>query len=83
MEKLDTDTLIWAIRNAGGNRISVVNHILRLGFSVLSDRDARRLGNVLREVRDEAKFESNGEKMQFFEQVRTSQTLREMPNLHI
>ena len=77
------DTLIFAIRNAGGDKQAVVNHILRVGFSILSDPDARKLGRALAHLRDEAKEEADQEKLHLFNAVRGSRTLRDLTNLHV
>jgi hypothetical protein len=83
IEKLDTDTLIWALKNAGGGKQAVINHILRLGFNILSDPDARKLGRALADLRDEAVEESDQEKLEFVKAVRKSRTLRDVTNLHV
>lgn len=77
------DTLVWAFHNVGGNKQAAINHILRIGFGVLSDPDARKLGRALSSFRDEAVEEDDEEKLQFFHTICKSQTLREITNLHI
>ena len=83
IEKLDMDTLVWALRNAGGDKQAVINHLLRIGFSILSDPDARKLGRTLSHLRDEAVEEDDEDKLQFFHVVRRSKTLRDITNLHV
>ncbi len=75
LEKLNVDTLLWALRNAGGDKLATVNHILRLGFTVMSDRDGRRVQKELAELRDEAEQEGDQEKFDFVRDVLNSQTL--------
>jgi hypothetical protein len=83
IKKLDINTLIFALRNSGGDKLPVVNHILRLGFNILSDPDARKLGRALAELRDEAVHESDQEKLQLVHSVRRSNTLCDVTNLHV
>ena len=77
------DTLVWALQNAGGNKQAVVNHLLRIGFSILSDPDARKLGRALSSLRDEAVEEEDQDKLAFFNVIRRSDTLRDITNLHV
>lgn len=82
-EKLDMETLIWALKYSGGNRVAVINQLLRIGFVVLSDPDARTLGRALSELRDNAIEERDREKLEFFEAIRDSQTLKYLSDLHV
>ena len=76
IEKLDIDTMIWALHNAGGNKLAVINQLLRLGFTALWDLDARRLGRALADIRDEAVAESDQEKLDFVKAILNSATLQ-------
>lgn len=77
------DTLVWALQNAGGNKQAVINHLLRIGFGILSDPDARKLGRALSSLRDKAIEEEDQDKLDFFLAVRKSRTLRDITNLHV
>jgi hypothetical protein len=82
-QRLDMDMLIWAIQNAGGHKVAVVNHLLRIGFSILSDPDARKLGRALSSLRDDAIAEDDQEKLDYFRDIRRSRSLRDITNLHV
>jgi hypothetical protein len=83
IEKLDIDTLTWALHNAGGNKLAVINQLLRLGFTALWDLDARQLGRALADIRDEAVAESDQEKLDFVKAILNSATLQGATNLHV
>lgn len=72
LDRLEIDNVIWALQHAGGNRTAVVTHLLRLGFEVMSDPDARKLGRALSNLRDEAVSEDDEEKMNFFQSIKKS-----------
>jgi len=80
IEKLDIETLLWSIRNAGGDRIATVNQLLRLGFSNISSelRNARKIQRLLSDMEDEGKQDGDAEKLDFVNQLKTSQTLSEL-----
>jgi len=76
LEKLDVDTITWAFRNAGGDKLATVNQLLRLGFTTMSDRDSRRIQWELAGMRDEAEVEDDQEKLNFVREIVNSQTLQ-------
>lgn len=82
-KRLDMDVMIWAIENAQDNKIAVVNQLLRIGFSVISDSEARVLGRALSWLRDEAVQEKDEAKLEFFNSIRKCKTLRRAHNLHV
>ncbi|KAE8440571.1 hypothetical protein EG329_007229 [Mollisiaceae sp. DMI_Dod_QoI] len=75
LEKLDVDLLIWAFRNAGGDKVAVINQLLRLNFSVMKDREARKIDKELSEIMDEAKQDGDQEKYEVAKRILTSETL--------
>lgn len=74
------ELLLWAFRNAGGEgvegRVRTVNQLLRLGFTVLGKREARRVEAELVEMREEAIVEGDEEGLAFVRDVVGSETLR-------
>ena len=79
--RLEMDTVVWALRNAGGNKKAVITHLLRLGFAVMSDPDARKLGRALSNMRDEAMQQDDEETMELFQFVRQSTIVRGATNV--
>jgi hypothetical protein len=75
ISKLDTDMLLWAFRNAGGDKIATVNQLLRIGFTIMSNKDITRVQKELGEMRDEAEQEGDDEKRGFVQEILNSQTL--------
>ena len=73
--KLDPDTLLWAFRNAGGDKIAIVNQLLRIGFTAMSNKDTTIVQKGLAEMRDEAEQEGDDEKREFVKEILDSQTL--------
>jgi hypothetical protein len=78
MDKLDVETLLWTFRNAGGDKIAIVNQILRIGnFSYLSTnlKDLRKVQRELSDMEDEAELEGDQAKLEFVTGIKQSQTL--------
>ena len=72
--KLNIDTLIWAFRNSGGDKIATVNQLLRIGSAAV-DLNLTRIQKELGEMRDEAEYEGDEEKYRFVKELLESQSL--------
>ena len=75
IEKLDVNLLVWAFRNAGGDKIAVINQLLRLNFGVMRDKVSRRIDKELAGMLDEARQEDDEEKLELVEGIISSETL--------
>ncbi|KAF8859383.1 hypothetical protein BDZ45DRAFT_673336 [Acephala macrosclerotiorum] len=75
IEKLNVELLIWAFRNAGGDKVAVINQLLRLNFSTIPDREARKLDTELAELMEEAHQDGDDEKHELVMSILTSETL--------
>jgi hypothetical protein len=78
ISKLDIDTLLWAFRNSGGDKIATVNQLLRIGSSMGTwneDTNLTRVQKELGEMRDEAEYEGDDEKRGFVKEILDSETL--------
>jgi hypothetical protein len=77
IEKLDIKTLIWTFRNAGGDKISTVNQVLRIGFSYLltNPKDLRKAQRELAEMQDETEQLQDVDQATFVKGIKQSQTL--------
>ncbi|CZR51543.1 uncharacterized protein PAC_01420 [Phialocephala subalpina] len=75
IEKLDVDLLIWAFRNAGGDKLAVINQLLRLNFSTIPDRVSRKLDKELADLMEEARQDGDDEKHELVMRILTSETL--------
>jgi hypothetical protein len=73
--KFDFETLIWAFRNAGGDKIITVNQILRLGFSNTDEKTYRKIQRALTDVLDEAEQEGDRAMFEIFKEIKNSQTV--------
>lgn len=77
IDKLDIKTLIWTFRNAGGDKISTVNQILRIRFSYLLTnlKDSRKAQRELADMQDEAEQLQDADQANFVKGIKQSQTL--------
>ena len=58
-EKLDVETVIWAVRNAGGNRVNVAEDLMTpwLIYCIVPIRDLMKFSRALSEIKDQAEVE--------------------------
>jgi hypothetical protein len=75
VEKLDVNLLVWAFRNAGGDKIAVITQLLRLNFGVMQDKEARRIEKELADMMEEARQEDDDERLELVEAIMNSETL--------
>jgi uncharacterized protein with HEPN domain len=78
ISKFDIDTLLWAFRNSGGDKIATVNQLLRIGSAagmMNKDTNLTRVQKELGEMRDEAEHEGDEEKHGFVKELLDSQSL--------
>jgi hypothetical protein len=76
ISKLDIDTLLWAFRNSGGDKIATVNQLLRIASgTVMTDTELIRFEKELGGMRDEAEQEGDEEKRGFVKEILGSQSL--------
>jgi hypothetical protein len=75
IEKFDIETLTWAFRNAGGDKIATVNQILRLGFAIDADRHCRIINRELADIRHEAEVKGDQATIDFVDDIKNSETL--------
>ena len=80
-ERFELDTLIWALRNAGGDKTAVITQLisfLSLRISGLSHRETNRLFKELAEIRDEAEQSHNLNQLAFVKDVEKNPMLGEL-----
>jgi hypothetical protein len=78
-ERLETDTIIWALRNSGGDKGAVTKQLLSfLSFynHEFSPRETNKLLKELAELRDEAEQEPDPDKLAFVKAVEENHELQ-------
>jgi hypothetical protein len=72
----DTDTLLWALRHAGGTKTAIIHQLLRTNFGngmMLTDKDIRRVYKEVHTMRDEAQKDNDIQKLAFVEDLLSSE----------
>ena len=88
-EKIDVKLLCWALRNAGDGglglqgRLRTINCLLRLGYTVMSERERGKVEMELAEMRDDGIMGGDEERVDFVKAVVNSETLKGKINIRI
>ena len=84
-ERLDIDILIWALRNAGGDKYAVIKQLLVFLSSCtsgFSHRETNKLFRELAEIRGEAEKERSSENLAFVKDVEKNAVLQALIQNH-
>jgi hypothetical protein len=84
-ERLETDIIIWALRNSGGDKCAVIKQLLAfLSFYTheFSPRETNKLLMELAEIRDETEQEPDSDKLALVKAVEKNHELQLLTRNH-